>query len=240
MQTATPKRIHIAGLDAIEVFGPGDATVGVGEGPVVVVLHGYGADMNDLAPLWQVLGGPPGTRWIFPNGPIRVPLGPHWHGQAWFPIDLEALERAMQSGGTRDLSGVAPTELGASREAVMRLIATVKRPLSQVVLAGFSQGAMLATEVTLHLPQNPAALLLWSGSLLQEAVWRPLAAQRRGLRFVQSHGRGDPLLAFTAAERLHAMLLEGGLQGTFVPFNGGHEIPEPAIAACRKLLASLA
>jgi phospholipase/carboxylesterase len=235
-----PKRVRLAGLDAIEVFGPGDEATAVGAGPVAVILHGYGADMSDLAPLATVLRGPPGTRWIFPNGPVRVPVGPFWHGSAWFPIDLEALERAMQRGTARDLSGKAPEALGTSREAVMSLLAGLDRPLERVILGGFSQGAMLATELALHLPANPAGLLLWSGTILQEAVWRPKIAARAGLRFVQSHGRHDPLLPYAAAERLFAMLVEGGLDGRFVGFDGAHEIPDAAIAASNALLAGLA
>lgn len=240
-RVAEPKRIQIAGLDAIEVYGPGGGPgePGVGEGPVAVILHGYGADMTDLAPLSQVLAAPPGTRWIFPNGPISVPLGPYGSGRAWFPIDMAALESAMQRGTHRDLSGAAPAELRVAREAILGVCAAVDRSFDRIVLGGFSQGAMVATETALHAPTNPAGLVLWSGTMLQEAVWRPLASRRAGLRFVQSHGRGDPLLAFEAAERLHAMLVEAGLHGRFVGFDGAHEIPERVLDASSELLASL-
>lgn len=240
-EVGQPKRVRLAGMDAIEVFGPGGGPgePGVGEGPALVILHGYGADMTDLAPLSQVLDGPPGARWVFPNGPISVPLGPYWTGRAWFPIDIAALELAQRRGTHRDLSGAAPPELTAAREAILQLCASLDRPMDQLVLGGFSQGAMVATEVTLHAPQNPAALLIWSGTLLQEAVWRPMAAARAGLRFVQSHGRGDPLLAFEAAERLHALLREAGLLGSFVGFDGAHEIPESALAASSSLLRAV-
>lgn len=236
-----PRRIRIGGLDAIEVYGPGGGPgeAAVGEGPIAVILHGYGADMTDLAPLSQVLDAPPGTRWIFPNAPITVPLGPYWSGRAWFPIDMAALERAMQSGSHRDLSGAAPAELDAAREAIFSVCAETGRPLDEIVLGGFSQGAMVATEVALRAPQAPAGLVIWSGTLLQEAVWRPLAPGRAGLRFVQSHGRGDPLLAFEAAERLHQMLGDAGLEGRFVGFDGAHEIPEAALDAASALLRTI-
>ena len=233
--TLQPRRVQIAGLDAIEVVVPG-ASAGAFTG---VILHGYGADMTDLAPLANVMDAPPGTRWIFPNGPLRIPMGPYWTGSAWFPIDVAALESAMSRGAHRDMAEVAPPELPAAREAVLGLIAALGVPLQRLVLGGFSQGAMLATDLALHLPITPAALLLWSGTLLQRELWQALAPKHAGLRFVQSHGRSDALLDYAAAERLHALLTGAGWRGRFVGFGGGHEIPDAAMDASRALLTEI-
>ncbi len=231
-----PRRVQIAGVDAIEVVVPGSSPAAF----TGVILHGYGADMTDLAPLANVMGAPPGTRWIFPNGILRIPMGPFWTGSAWFPIDIAALEAAMARGTHRDMAEVAPPELPAAREAILGLIAALGVPLQRLVLGGFSQGAMLATDLALHLPVAPAGLLLWSGTLLQRELWQALAPKHAGLRFVQSHGRSDALLDYGAAERLHALLLDAGWRGRFVGFGGGHEIPDAAMAATSALLAEIA
>ena len=230
-----PRRVQLAGLDAIEVVVPGSSPGAL----TAVILHGYGADMTDLAPLASVLHAPPGSRWIFPNGILRIPMGPYWTGSAWFPIDIAALEAAMSRGAHRDMAEIAPPELPGAREAVLGLIASLGVPLERLLLGGFSQGAMLATDLTLHLPTSPAGLLLWSGTLLQRELWQALAPKHAGLAFVQSHGRSDALLDYGAAERLHALLTGAGWRGRFVGFGGGHEIPDGAIEASRALLAEI-
>ena len=46
-----------------------------GNGPVVVLLHGFGAPVNDLMPLADVLEVPTGTRLVFPEGPLTLSFG---------------------------------------------------------------------------------------------------------------------------------------------------------------------
>ena len=100
MMKALPKR-KIGNLDCIEIPGTENA-------PVIVVMHGYGADCLDLLPMARILETPPGTRFLFPNGPMAVPIGPHVTGRAWFEIDIEALEKARMEGTHRDLSNSTP------------------------------------------------------------------------------------------------------------------------------------
>jgi phospholipase/carboxylesterase len=68
--------------------------------PAVMLLHGYGASMDDLFPLFEYLAKD--WNWFFPNAPLEVPIGPMMSGRAWFPIDMEALNAAMMSGQHRD------------------------------------------------------------------------------------------------------------------------------------------
>ena len=99
---------------------------------------------------------------------------------------------------------------------------------------------MLTADVTLRLPSAPAALCLFSGTLLCEQEWRPLARQRGPMRVFQSHGRQDVLLSFEAAEILRDMLIEGGMSVEFIPFNGPHTIPMEAVEGFADLLDEIA
>jgi phospholipase/carboxylesterase len=54
---------------------------------------------------------------------------------------------------------------------------------------------------------------------------------------LQSHGRADPDLAFSAAEKLNLALNEAGASLTWVPFEGGHEIPFPVWRQVRRFLS---
>lgn len=213
-----PQRIEIGGLKAWDV--PGDPG-----GPVIVLLHGFGADANDLLPLHKAVETPPGTRWVVPDAPLTLGMSPLFGGRAWFPIDQDAVQRAAATGSHRDLSQVTPNGLDEARETVMRVLAELSSPLSKVVLAGFSQGAMVATEVALSLPTNVAGMVLFSGTLLHADLWKQLARQRSGLRFYQSHGQHDPLLNIAMARRLNELLNEAGVTGELQEFAGQHEIP---------------
>ncbi len=219
---ARPQQQRLGGLDTLVVPGqPG--------GLIVAMLHGFGADAYDLLPLADAVPTPPGTTWLFPHAPHEVELGPHVTGRAWFPIDLMALQLAMMSGKTRDLSAQQPPELATSRHMVAQMLADYGAPPERTVLAGFSQGAMTATSLAMHAAEAPAGLAILSGTLIEAAQWRELAPRRAGLRFMQSHGRQDPMLGFGAAEQLNALLTSAGWQGPFIAFGGGHEIPPPAL-----------
>ena len=116
------------------------------------------------------------------------------------------------------------TGLPAARAKLMSLLEVLQGeqgiPLSRIVLGGFSQGSMLTTDVALRLPEPPAALCVWSGTLLCEDEWRQQAqeAQSRGsLRVLQSHGYDDPILPFEAAKWLRDLLESSGSAIDFRP-----------------------
>jgi phospholipase/carboxylesterase len=213
-----PRRRRIGHLDVLEVAGAPD-------GPTVVLFHGYGADMNDLASLAGVLQAPRGTNWIFPNGHLSISLGEHFEGRAWFPISVSELDRSMATGQAIDFSQLVPPGLKRAREMVLELIEKLGVSSDQLVLGGFSQGAMLALDVSLRMATPPAGLALLSGTLVNVEEWRTLASRHTGLRYFQSHGRRDTVLSFAMAQRLETVLHEAGWQGRLQAFEGGHEIP---------------
>jgi phospholipase/carboxylesterase len=202
----------------------------------VVLCHGFGAPGTDLVPLgreflqtWPQLGE--GTLFVFPEAPLSMEDYGLPFGRAWWPLDMTRLQAAVERGEFRDLRNDRPELLPAAGQRLGETIAAVQErfglPWARLVLGGFSQGGMLATDVTLRSSESPAALVIWSGTLLNEAEWRSLAGTgaRVGLRVFHSHGRQDPLLPFEAAGWLRDLLTEGGLDVDFVPFEGGHTIP---------------
>src|SRR5580658_6286757 len=112
---------------------------GGGDGPVVVLLHGFGAPGDDLVSLWRVLAAPLGTRFVFPAAPVD--LGPaYMGGRAWWHVDFEARARRQALGDKRDVSEV-PEGLDLARSQVGALLDEVERLLApapgKVVLGGF-------------------------------------------------------------------------------------------------------
>ncbi len=209
------------------------------DGPWIVFFHGYGADANDLAPLSNVIASPEKANWLFPNAPIEVPIGPGWTGRAWWPLNLEAWMKAMEQGQEKDLAVLTPPGLHEARQNTFKALAQLKVPWSKIILGGFSQGAMLATDLYLNAPETPAGLVLLSGTLINSNEWKPLLKNREGQKFFQSHGKQDPVLTYTNAQRLESFLCQGGMKGNLQGFNGGHEIPMGVLQKCGEYLTGL-
>ncbi len=199
---------------------------GGGDGPVVVLLHGWGAPGDDLVPLGQEIAAPRGTRFVFPEAPLSLQMG-FGDSRAWWMLDLEQRQREIAAGHARDLSRKVPEGLAEARTKVIALLDELERRLGAkpIVLGGFSQGAMLACDVALHTGKPLAGLVMLSGTLLAADEWTPLMPKRKGLKVFQSHGSMDQLLPSFMAESLRDLLTQAGLSVEWVGFRGGHEIP---------------
>ncbi len=111
-------------------------------------------------------------------------------------------------------------------------------PLSRLVLGGFSQGAMITTDLTLRLEEPPAGLCLLSGTLIAESEWTPRVKARAGLPVFQSHGENDGILPYANAEALRDLLTGAGLSVEFHSFPGEHTIPMSVLRALGAWLAA--
>jgi phospholipase/carboxylesterase len=206
---------------------------GGGEGPVVVLLHGFGAPGDDLATLWRVLRAPQGTRFVFPEAPLSLAAMGMPGGRAWWMIDIARLQRVRTAEEVLQMMGEVPPGLAAARERVLAMLEALDAELhpSKVVLGGFSQGAMLSVDVALRTDRAFAGVVVMSGALIAATEWKPIVEKRRGLPAIQSHGARDPILPFVAGEALRDLLKGGGLAHTWVPFQGEHAIPPPVLDA---------
>jgi phospholipase/carboxylesterase len=213
----------------------------------VVLCHGFGAPATDLVALAPELASlqpklAESVRFVFPAAPLTLEQHGMPFARAWFHLPPEVL-----MGQSRDWDRFArevPPGLSTARRALMSLVsalsAATKLPYGRIVLGGFSQGAMVTTDVTLRLEEAPAGLCILSGTLTAEAEWRQRAPARKGLPVFQGHGRFDNVLAFPPAERLRDLLVEAGLPVEFVPFDGPHTIaPEELERLAAFLVARL-
>jgi phospholipase/carboxylesterase len=121
---------------------------------LVVILHGYGADGNDLIPLADTLQTHlPATAFVAPNAPEPLPWG-DFDGRQWFALqERNALEYVQGADHARPALDVfLDAELKAR-----------SLPASRMALVGFSQGTMMALHVGLRRPAAPAAIVGFSG-----------------------------------------------------------------------------
>lgn len=141
---------------------------------LVVLLHGYGADGNDLIELgaqWRQLL--PDAAFAAPHAPSMIPGFPPGMGggRQWFSLDQydpNLLRRDPQQA-----AGIYATMQAGAEQAAPALHAFLDAELathgldgSRLALVGFSQGTMMALHVGLRRSPGPAAILGYSGAML--------------------------------------------------------------------------
>lgn len=180
---------------------------------LVVLVHGYGADGDDLiglaAPLAEHL---PGAAFVAPHAPYPCP-GARF---MWFPItDLDP--RAMHQG----VSAAAPLLHAFIEEELQRYGLAADR----LALIGFSQGTMLSLHLALG-ALKPAAVLGFSGVLTGGA-----APNRNLPPIFLAHGSDDPVIPVDALFMTAAALAASGgrVQWHITP-QMGHGIGDDGLA----------
>lgn len=215
--------VQVLALSAIVRGGPGP--------PSLVLLHGYGSRAEEWLQFETQIQVPAHTRLMFPQGPLRSPTG----RRGWWWLRLEGY-MPRDGGGLPDLSSSNPGGIKVASQLVRNLLRDVHEP---IVLGGFSQGAMLSAEIAFQSDQKLAGLILLSGTPVNEAAWVERFPGRRQLPIFIAHGRNDGVLSFAAMERFQARIRAAGLDVTWFPFDGDHEIPDAVIQAMNTFLAGL-
>jgi len=211
-----------------------------GKGPPdLILLHGYGSSAERWLPYVRTIPLRPPGRFLFPQGPKTIARADGGvAARAWWDLDLAAHIRPGRLGV--DLRQVDPRGLDLAgrlvRRAMGRAGASRKRPF---ILGGFSQGAMVACEVAFTTDAPLAALVVLSGTPIDTTGWRENMSRRKGLPVFMSHGRADDVLPYDLADGLRADMVAAGLVVTFLPFDGGHEIPGEVVAGLGRFLAGI-
>lgn len=218
----------IAGLRTLHV------QVGAEPSRVVVMLHGYQMRPEDLSPFAASLGV--SAHYYVPAGRLNLPDGTH----AWWSIDEERRAHAL-AVGPRDLADEHPPGTIAARADLERwlLAVTARHGTARAVIIGFSQGGMLTSEFLLRERGGIEAVALLSSSRIRFAEWDALSRDLTDFPVLVAHGRHDPDLAFHAGEALADFYRSRSAAVTWVPFEGGHEIPLVVWRALRKFLTAL-
>lgn len=186
---------------------------GRGNPPLLVLLHGYGSNADDLFALTADLP----QHWLIVSaqGPLAAGNG----GYKWYDVKQDA-------GGTIHID--RETE-AASRKTVLAFIDEVIHAYhadsSRVIVGGFSQGATLALNISLTAPDKVAGMACFSGRFPDEI--KPLVSTSpkvKTLRAFLAHGTGDQLLPLHLAAQSHIRLQQLGVDVTYSEANTGHAI----------------
>jgi phospholipase/carboxylesterase len=184
----------------MELSGPSQAPAAGGKPKqLVVLLHGYGSNGDDLiglAPFFaQAL---PEAEFLSPNAPFPCELSPF--GFQWFGLEDRTPE--MMLGGTRLAAEILDRFLDAE---------LAKRGLSDrdLALVGFSQGTMMSLHVGPRRPRPIAGILGFSGSLIAPQLLAEEIKSKPPVFLV--HGTADQVVPFGALAQAESALRDAGV-----------------------------
>ncbi|HEX5056216.1 MAG TPA: alpha/beta hydrolase-fold protein [Gammaproteobacteria bacterium] len=168
----------------------------------VIWLHGLGADGHDFEPLVPALRLPPETsvRFIFPHAPEQpVTLNGGYVMRAWF--DIYTLERLNPVDSEGIATSVAATHALIDREIEGGVAS------ENIVIAGFSQGGVIALHAAMQYPQTLAGVAALSTYLpLAEELSRQQTNANAGAPVFMAHGLYDSVLSIELGRKSHAAL----------------------------------
>jgi phospholipase/carboxylesterase len=185
---------------------------------LVILLHGLGADGNDLiglAPYWAPML--PEAEFLSPNAPFPCDMAPYGH--QWF--------------SSQDRSPAAV--LAGVRAAAPILDAFIDEALAarglgdgDLALVGFSQGTMMSLFVGLRRAQPAAGIVGFSGRLLAPELLTNELRSRPRILLV--HGTEDPLVPYTSLAAAETALTSAGVPVETLTCPGiGHSIDEAGL-----------
>ncbi|WP_009633319.1 alpha/beta hydrolase [Synechocystis sp. PCC 7509] len=190
-------------------------TTGKKPAGLVVVLHGWGANAQDLATVVPFLNLPD-YQFVLPDAPFNHPQVAG--GKAWY--DFQKNNQGYYE----------------SKQLLNDWLQSLEKetsiPLSKTILSGFSQGAAMTLDVGLHLPL--AGLVALSGYL--HPITESPISHISPILLV--HGRQDSVVPLIAAQKARDSLLTMGAKVQYQEFDMGHEIRPEVIALIRTFIVA--
>ncbi|WP_431804400.1 alpha/beta hydrolase [Microbacterium sp. bgisy203] len=205
------------GAGPARVAGAASAPDAAASAPSLILLHGYGADENDLARLAPLLA--PDSPWYSVRAPQRLPHG----GNAWFPITTP---------GRPD-----PSAVDEATETLWDWIDGALDADTPIIPVGFSQGGLMATQLLRTRPERMAATVVLGGFVLgaPQPADETLAASRPAAFW--GRGEDDRVIAADAVARTAAWMPEHTTLTARTYPGLGHGISPEEIADVRTFLA---
>jgi len=185
---------------------------------LVILLHGLGADGNDLiglAPYWARLL--PDAEFLSPNAPFPCDMAPY--GYQWFSSQDRSPEAVL--GGVRAAAPILDAFIDEALE---------QRGLgsAELALVGFSQGTMMSLFVGLRRAEPVAGIVGFSGRLLAPELLASELRSRPPILLV--HGTEDPLVPYSSLAAAETTLKAAGVPvETVTSFGIGHSIDDQGL-----------
>jgi phospholipase/carboxylesterase len=182
--------------------------------PLVVVMHGRGADAHDLAEIAPMIDR--GYRFLFPNAPKAWEASPGMtFGFTWF-------------------DGWPPegNSLAESRAVVLAFIdAALEKyptPEGKLIISGFSQGGLMSLDLGFRMETPVAGIVAMSGALNERDM--PDLDAHKDRPVLITHGIYDDVVPALAAHRTRRILEQHGIDVEYHEFPMGHAVSVQSLA----------
>ncbi len=156
----------------------------------VIWLHGLGADGNDFVPIVPELKLPASlaVKFIFPHAPVRpITLNNGYQMRAWF--DMFSLDEADNAKEEDILTSVGWIHQLLDKEVESGV------PAKNIILAGFSQGGVIAIQAGLRYTEKLAGIMMLSTYIpFQQNLFKVITAKHKNLPVFATHGINDPVI----------------------------------------------
>ena len=186
----------------------------------VLWMHGLGADGNDFVPVVPELGLPRdhGVRFVFPNAPsMPVTINGGYVMPAWYDISSAEIDKRADEAGVRR-SQAAITELIVHQR-------TKGIPSDRIVLAGFSQGGVIALQTGLRHSEKLGGIMALSTYLACfETLGAEAAPANRNIPIFMAHGSVDPVIPVTLAKLSKARMETHGYKIQWHEYGMPHSV----------------
>jgi len=186
----------------------------------VIWLHGLGADGNDFAPIVPELKLPSDLplRFVFPHAPLRpVTINNGYVMRAWYDILSLTIEHHA------DLSSI-----DASTKKLHELIQheeTLGIAPEKIILAGFSQGAVIALTTGLTYSQPLGGILALSGYLPHgEQIMKQAISTNQSTPIFLGHGIEDSVVPYQLGENTYHLLQKNKYPVNWHPYQMSHSV----------------
>ncbi|QQD73926.1 alpha/beta hydrolase [Acidithiobacillus ferrivorans] len=198
------------------------------DAPCVVLLHGLGASMEDLAGVADLVDPEGRCRWVFPNAPVRpVRINGGRPMRAWYDIYGSDSHSAEDAEGLQDM---------AKRLSVLLDHEAGKG--SSIILGGFSQGGAMSLYTALHSGYVTKAVLALSAYLPLRAQLSTATA-KSPLIFL-AHGQQDAVLPISYMDIAQQMMEVLGYRISAHRYPMEHTLCEDELLDLRTFLHTIA
>lgn len=213
------------------LFNPGNP-----DKATIIMLHGYGANAADLYPISELnFFRDLDLNWIFLEAPLAPPEIAMFGGRAWFNVDIAYFQTLVREGRFKEYYSREPENIAKIHDQISLFIESMRLKPEEIILGGFSQGAMVATDYMYSKNFKPRGLLFLSGTVIRQDAWT--TGSLAELPIFQSHGKNDEVLPVGGAHLFKS--ISKSKKHQLEIFNGGHEIPIEILLQCHKFLSSL-
>lgn len=182
----------------------------------VIWLHGLGADGHDFEAIVPELGLSPdlNVRFVFPHAPmIPVTINQGFVMRAWYDITTADIAQREDEAGIR-----------ASQALLVDMIeAQIEQGIdsSRIVLAGFSQGGVIALQTGLRFDKPLAGIMALSTYLpLAESLADEKSKANESIPVFLAHGSADPVIPVDLAYRTRGHLEKQGYHPSWFEYDG--------------------